>query len=111
MPSIMKLFDEVRAPLTFTPWKPPPGWCCTPGMIPRSELKSRPLNGTSSIRLASIRLFNLSEYSMSGETPSTVIDSLCVPTSSRKSTFATAFAPTGASRLTVLKPASSAVTL
>jgi hypothetical protein len=110
MPSIMKLFDEVRAPLMFTPWNPPPGRCCTPGMMLSSELKSRPESGISSMRALSTRLFNLSEYSTSGDTPSTVTVSDTAPTSSRKSVLATAFAVTGASRATPLKPASSAVT-
>ena len=58
----------------------------------------------------SMRLFNLSENSMTGEAPSTVTVSDIAPTSRRKSTRATAFAFSGASRLTALKPCSSAVT-
>ena len=72
MPSIMKLFDEVRAPPMLTPWNPPPARCCTPGITFSSELKSRPLSGSASMRALSTRLFNLSEYSISGDTPSTV---------------------------------------
>ena len=63
----MKLFDEVRAPLTLTPWKPPPGLCWTPGVTLSSELKSRPLNGIASMRCASTRLFSLSENSMTAD--------------------------------------------
>ena len=111
MPSIMKLFEVVRAPLTLTARKPPPGVCCTPGVMPSSELKSRPLSGICSMRCASTRLFNLSENSTSGDTPSTVTVSDMVPTSRRKSAFATALAASGVSRLTDLNPLSSAVTL
>ena len=68
----MKLFDEVRAPLMLTPWKPPPGRCWTPGVTLSSELKSRPLSGIASMRSVSTRLFSLSENSTTAETPSTV---------------------------------------
>jgi len=110
MPSIMKLFDEVRAPPMLTPWNPPPARCWTPGITLSNELKSRPLSGSDSMRALSTRLFSLSEYSTSGETPSTVTDSETAPTSRWKSVFATEFAVTGASRMIVLNPASSAVT-
>src|ERR687888_1214418 len=63
------------------------------------------------MRALSTLLFNLSENSMSGDTPSTVIVSDCVPTSSLKSTFTTVLTATWVSRATVLKPGSSALTL
>ena len=47
---------------------------------------------------------------MTGDTPSTLTVSDCVPTSSLKSTFATAFGVTSASRDTVLNPCRSVVT-
>ena len=100
----MKLFDEVRAPLTLTPWKPPPGGCCTPGMTLSSELKSRPLSGISSARLLSMRLFNSSENSISGLTPWTVIVSALDADLELEVGFASALANTCASRVTVLNP-------
>src|SRR3954468_11616860 len=94
----------------LTARKPPPGSRCTPGVTPSSELKSRPLSGIESIRSLSTLLLSLSENSISGDTPSTVIVSDWVPTSSRKSAFATEFTATGTSRATDLKPVSSLVT-
>jgi len=94
----------------LTARKPPPGSRWTPGVTASSELKSRPLSGMLSMRSLSTLLFSLSENSTSGLTPSTVMVSDCAPTSSLKSTFATALTATWTSRATVLKPASSAWT-
>ena len=57
----------------LTPWKPPPARCWIPGITFSSELKSRPLSGSASMRALSTRLFNLSENSISGDAASTVI--------------------------------------
>src|SRR3954452_22118642 len=63
------------------------------------------------MRWASTRLFNLSENSMTGDTPWTVIVSDWVPTSSLKSALMTPLGVTSASRETLLNPCSSVVTL
>ena len=57
----------------LTAMNPPPGSRVTPGVTASSELKSRPLSGTSVMRSVSTVLFSLSENSTSGDTPSTVI--------------------------------------